>query len=191
MPEVNHKKPIIIWLVLICLLIFFMIMIGGITRLTDSGLSMVEWKPLLGIIPPLNDTEWIESFKKYQQYPEFQKVNHTMTLSEYKFIFFWEYFHRLTGRLIGLVFFFPMVYFWIKKYFVGNFKYKILLGFILGGAQGIMGWYMVMSGLIDRPDVSHFRLAAHFGLALLILSYLSWLIFDLYFERRFIPSKTR
>jgi cytochrome c oxidase assembly protein subunit 15 len=113
-----------------------------------------------------------------------------MTLSEFKFIYFWEWFHRVTGRLIGLVFFFPMLFFWIKGRLEGSFRYKVLIGFILGGMQGLLGWYMVKSGLIDRPDVSHFRLAAHLGLAFVILAYLGWLIFDLSFKAQKLEITT-
>jgi cytochrome c oxidase assembly protein subunit 15 len=182
MQVTKDNKKIIIWLLSVCLLILFMIMVGGITRLTDSGLSMVEWKPILGTIPPLNDADWNTAFAKYKNFPEFQKINSQMTLSEFKFIYFWEYFHRVTGRLIGLVFFFPMVFFLFKRQIKKNFKIKMVLGFILGAMQGVLGWYMVQSGLIDRPDVSHFRLAAHLSLAFFILCYLSWLVFDLLFQ---------
>lgn len=174
----NYKcdRSIIIWLVFVCLMIFAMVIIGGITRLTDSGLSMVEWKPLMGAIPPLTETEWLRVFDLYKQYPEYQKVNSGMDLSEFKFIFFWEYFHRLFGRLIGVVFFIPYVYFLLKKKIEKNLNKKLFIAFVLGGLQGLMGWYMVKSGLIDRPDVSHFRLAAHFGLALTIIGYIFWII---------------
>lgn len=174
----NYKcdRSIIIWLVFVCLMIFAMVIIGGITRLTDSGLSMVEWKPLMGAIPPLTEAEWLRVFDLYKQYPEYQKVNSGMELSEFKFIFFWEYFHRLFGRLIGVVFFIPYVYFLFKKKIEKKLNKKLFIAFILGGLQGLMGWYMVKSGLIDRPDVSHFRLAAHFGLALTIIGYIFWII---------------
>lgn len=171
-------RSIIIWLLIVCFMIFAMVIIGGITRLTDSGLSMVEWKPLLGAIPPLNEVEWNRVFTLYKQYPEYQKVNVGMTLNEFKFIFFWEYFHRLFGRLIGVAFFIPYIYFLIKKKVPAHLKKKLFVAFVLGGMQGLMGWYMVKSGLIDRPDVSHFRLAAHFGLALIIIGYIFWIIFD-------------
>ena len=171
-------RSIIIWLLIVCLMIFSMVIIGGITRLTDSGLSMVEWKPLMGAIPPLSAVEWDRVFNLYKQYPEYQKVNAGMTLSEFKFIFFWEYFHRLFGRLIGIVFLLPYLYFLIKKKLPKSLNRRLFIAFFLGGLQGFMGWYMVKSGLVDRPDVSHFRLAAHFGLALIIIGYIFWIIFD-------------
>lgn len=168
---------IIVWLLIVCFMIFAMVIIGGVTRLTDSGLSMVEWKPLLGAIPPMNEVEWNRVFDLYKNYPEYQKINVGMTLSEFKSIFFWEYFHRLFGRLIGVVFFFPYLYFVIRKRVPKQLNKKLFIAFVLGGLQGLMGWYMVKSGLVDRPDVSHFRLAAHFGLALLIIGYIFWIIF--------------
>lgn len=171
-------RSIIIWLIVVCIMIFAMVIIGGITRLTDSGLSMVEWRPLLGTLPPLNEVEWNRVFELYKQYPEYQIINEGMTMSEFKFIFFWEWFHRLFGRLIGMVFFLPYFYFLIKKKIPSHLKTKLFVAFVLGGLQGLMGWYMVKSGLVDRPDVSHFRLAAHFGLALTIIGYISWIIFD-------------
>jgi cytochrome c oxidase assembly protein subunit 15 len=160
-------------------MVFAMVMIGGITRLTDSGLSIVEWRPLMGAIPPMNETEWLKVFSNYQKFPEFQKINSDMTLSEFKSIFFWEYFHRLFGRLIGMAFFFPYLYFLMRKKLDKKLNRKLIVAFVLGGMQGLMGWYMVKSGLVDRPDVSHFRLAAHLGLAFLIIGYIFWIIFSL------------
>lgn len=173
-------RPVAIWLSATCVFILLMIMVGGITRLTDSGLSIVEWQPIMGAIPPLNEAEWLQAFEKYKQYPEYQLVKAGMSLDEFKFIFFWEYFHRLLGRLIGVVFFIPFMIFLVK----GNLKTpglkgKLFVGFVLGGLQGLMGWYMVKSGLVDRPDVSHYRLAAHFCLALLIIGYLFWIFMQL------------
>lgn len=173
------KKYIKVWLGFTLAMLFLMVMIGGITRLTDSGLSMVEWKPLLGAIPPLNEQEWLSVFKKYQQFPEYQIVNHRMNLEEFKFIFFWEYFHRLFGRLIGLVFIVPYLFFFFRKKLNKKWNRRLLLALVLGGSQGLLGWFMVMSGLVDRPDVSHLRLAAHFSLALGIIGYISFLIFEL------------
>lgn len=170
-------RSIIIWLLIVCIMIFAMVIIGGITRLTDSGLSMVEWKPLMGAIPPMNEVEWNRVFGLYKNYPEYQKVNAGMNLTEFKSIFFWEYFHRLFGRMIGVVFFFPYLYFVLRKKVQSSLNKKLFIAFVLGGLQGVMGWYMVKSGLVDRPDVSHFRLAAHFGLALIIIGYIFWIIF--------------
>jgi cytochrome c oxidase assembly protein subunit 15 len=175
----RNYRSIVIWLIIVCVMVFAMVMIGGITRLTDSGLSMVDWRPLVGAIPPLNEIEWLKVFNDYKSYPEYQKINHGMTLSEFKSIFFWEYFHRLWGRLIGLVFFLPFLYFWLRGYLSKQLKVKLVIALVLGGSQGVLGWYMVKSGLIDRPDVSHFRLAAHLGLAFLIIGYISWIIFGI------------
>jgi cytochrome c oxidase assembly protein subunit 15 len=179
----KNNRPIIIWLVIICVMVFVMVMIGGITRLTDSGLSMVDWRPFMGSIPPLSESEWLKVFNDYRSYPEYLKINKGMSLSEFKSIFFWEYFHRLWGRLIGMVFFFPYLYFIIKKKVSGKLNFKLAIAFLLGGSQGLLGWYMVKSGLVDRPDVSHFRLAAHLGLAFLIIGYISWIIFGLKSDR--------
>lgn len=175
----TSNRSIIIWLLSVCGLVFFMVIVGGITRLTDSGLSMVDWRPLMGAIPPLTEQQWLEVFEQYQQYPEYKLVNEGMSLSEFKFIFFWEYFHRLTGRLIGLVFFIPYVFFLVKGNLTRSFKIKLFIALVLGGLQGFMGWYMVKSGLVDRPDVSHYRLSAHLSLAFIIIGYIFWLIFDL------------
>lgn len=140
---------------------------------------MVEWKPLMGAIPPLNEAAWHEVFDKYKQFPEYQLLNKGMSLSEFKFIFFWEYAHRLLGRVIGLVFILPFLFFWKAGYLDRILFRKLLLGLCLGALQGLMGWYMVKSGLVDLPRVSHFRLAAHLGLAFLIEAYLIWLILEL------------
>ena len=177
--KLKYDRSIIIWLLIVCVMVFTMVMIGGITRLTDSGLSMVDWKPLMGAVPPIGEVEWLKAFSDYQNYPEYQKINSDMTLSEFKSIFFWEYFHRLFGRLIGMAFFFPYVYFLVRKRLDKKLNKKLIVAFILGGMQGLMGWYMVKSGLVDRPDVSHFRLAAHLGLAFLIIGYIFWIIFSL------------
>jgi cytochrome c oxidase assembly protein subunit 15 len=166
-----------------------MVFIGGVTRLTDSGLSMVDWKPIMGAIPPLSEIEWQKAFDAYKHFPEYNLINSHFTLSEFKFIYFWEYFHRLMGRVVGIVFFFPFVYFLIRKRINGH-KLKLGFAFILGGSQGLLGWYMVKSGLVDRPDVSHFRLAAHLGLAFVIIGYLFWIIFDMKLKSKISPSKT-
>jgi cytochrome c oxidase assembly protein subunit 15 len=175
----STNKFINLWLSIILLMVLAMVLIGGVTRLTDSGLSMVEWKPLLGIVPPINETEWLVVFEKYKQFPEYQIVNQRMNLSEFKFIYFWEYFHRLFGRLIGLVFFFPLAFLLLKKRVNKLWAKRLILAFILGGSQGLLGWFMVKSGLVDKPDVSHLRLAAHFSLALIIMGYIYWLLLKL------------
>ena len=170
------QKPVIYWLYTIMAMVFAMVFIGGVTRLTDSGLSMVDWKPLMGAIPPLNEQQWQDAFAKYQAFPEFQKVNFDMNLAGFKKIFFWEYFHRLFGRLVGIVFFFPFVYFVWKNKIKKNQRFKVFIGFILGGLQGLLGWYMVKSGLVNKPDVSQFRLAAHLMLAFIIIGYLYYIV---------------
>ena len=177
--ELKKAKHLIIWLSIVATMVFTIVIVGGITRLTDSGLSMVDWKPLMGAIPPLSQAEWQQTFGKYQQFPEYKIVNKGMTLEEFKFIFFWEYLHRLLGRLIGALFFFPFLYFLWKQYFNKNLTIKLLVGLALGGSQGLMGWFMVKSGLVNIPDVSHYRLAAHLSLAVVIFGYLLWLIFDI------------
>ena len=175
----THSKQISNWLIFTAFMVFAMAVIGAITRLTESGLSMVEWRPLIGTLPPLSETEWQRVFDLYRETPEYQKKNFGMELDQFKTIFFWEWFHRLWGRLIGIVYVLPLLYFWIKKQIPNGYHGKLLFGLFLGGLQGLMGWYMVKSGLIDRPSVSHFRLAAHLSLAFLIFSYLLWLAFDL------------
>ncbi len=166
------------WLYLTAFMVFVMAVIGAVTRLTESGLSMVEWKPLIGAIPPLSTAEWERVFGLYKQTPEYLLKNDWMELADFKQIFFWEWLHRLWGRLIGLVFALPLVWFWIKGQIPLGYKSRFIGVLILGGLQGVMGWFMVMSGLVDRPDVSHFRLAAHLVLALVIYCIALWLAFD-------------
>ena len=153
------------WLWSVYGMIFCMVVIGGVTRLTGSGLSMVEWRPLMGSLPPLSEAEWLRVFDLYKVSPQYQEVNHWMTLTDFKSIFFWEYLHRLFGRLIGLVFFIPWLYFTLKGHLTGSLRLRAFVALILGGSQGLLGWYMVKSGLVDQPEVSHFRLAAHLSLA--------------------------
>ena len=174
-----QKKHTINWLLSVCVLIFIMVLVGGITRLTHSGLSMVDWKPILGTIPPIGEQAWLETFQKYQLFPEYQKVNFGMTLAEFKMIFFWEYLHRILGRVIGLTIAIPFLIFSIKKYYDKEWIKKLFFGLVLVGLQGLMGWYMVMSGLDSRPSVSHYRLAAHLTFAFIIAGYLLWLVLDL------------
>lgn len=172
------SRPIAYWLFSIAFMVLAMAVIGAITRLTESGLSMVEWKPLIGAIPPLNEAEWNRVFDLYKQTPEFQQKNSWMALADFKNIFFWEWFHRLWGRLIGVAYALPLIFFWVRGMVPQGYRLKLLGGLVLGGLQGVMGWYMVKSGLIDRPSVSHFRLAAHLSLAFLIFAYLIWIGFD-------------
>lgn len=173
--EVNQQKSVATWLFCTAGLVFIMILVGAITRLTESGLSMAEWRPLIGALPPLNDAEWARVFDIYKQTPEFQKINFWMGIDDFKNIFFWEWFHRLLGRLIGIAYALPLLYFWLKNKISHSDKPFLLLLLILGGCQGLMGWYMVQSGLVDEPAVSHYRLAAHLGLALLIFNLLIWM----------------
>lgn len=168
------NKKVFYWLLSICLLVISMVTVGGITRLTGSGLSITEWAPILGAIPPLNEEDWIKHFSLYQTTPQYIKINYAMTLHEFKWIFFWEYLHRLIARLIGIVVLIPAIYFYVSKQISPKLFKRVLIGFGLGGLQGLMGWIMVMSGLVDLPSVSHFRLAAHLLLALTILSYFTF-----------------
>ncbi len=178
----KRNKPIIIWLLTGCLLIFLMVIIGGITRLTNSGLSMVDWNPIMGFIPPMSDLSWNEAFDKYKQYPEYQLVNYHFTLDEFKSIFFWEYFHRLVGRVIGVVFLLPFIYFLIRKQLSKKLILQCLILFGMGGLQGFIGWWMVKSGLVKDPDVSHFRLAIHLITAFLTFVYTFWVALGLMYE---------
>ena len=172
----SQKRVVISWLYLGLILVGIMIIIGGITRLTHSGLSMVEWKLIGGTIPPLNENQWQETFTKYQQFPEYKKINTGMSLSEFKAIFFWEYLHRLFGRLIGLIFIIPFLIFWTKKWLDNSQKKKLLILLGLGALQGFLGWFMVESGLVDIPAVSHYRLATHLLTAFTLMCYIYWLI---------------
>ncbi len=175
----KDKKHVRIWFWSGAVLIFVMVVIGGITRLTGSGLSMVDWNPIMGTIPPLSETQWEETFEQYKQFPEYQQVNTGMSLSEFKYIFFWEYFHRLIGRLLGVVFIVPFTWFIIKKKMDWlQIKRGIIL-LLLGVSQGLLGWFMVKSGLIDVPRVSHFRLAAHLLLAFTVCGFCIWYARDL------------
>lgn len=173
------QKPIAIWLLVCCALVFTMVVVGGVTRLTHSGLSIVEWQPIIGTMPPLSQGDWDELFEKYHQTPQYKKINLGMSLDEFKYIFWWEYFHRLLGRVIGLAFFFPFLYFIAKKAIDRPLGLKLTGIFILGGLQGGMGWYMVKSGLVDNPHVSQYRLTAHLGLAFAIYAAMFWVALDL------------
>lgn len=182
----NPNKPVIIWLLSGCVLVFIMVVVGGITRLTNSGLSMTDWHLVTDTFPPLSEQKWIEAFEAYKQFPEYQKINiyNDFTLDDYKFIYFWEWFHRLIGRVIGLVFIVPFAYFlWKKKIDKDTLKKCwVLLG--MGALQGFFGWFMVKSGLVDRPDVSHFRLALHLTFAFVTFAYTLWVALDLIYPKR-------
>jgi cytochrome c oxidase assembly protein subunit 15 len=168
------NRSIAAWLFGCCVLVFAMVVVGGVTRLTHSGLSIVEWQPIVGTLPPLSDAQWQETFAKYQLTPEFRQVNHAMSLAEFKGIFWWEYFHRLLGRVIGVVFLVPLLWFVARRSIPPGYAWKLSGIFVLGGLQGAMGWYMVQSGLVDDPRVSQFRLTAHLGIALLIFAAMLW-----------------
>lgn len=167
-----------LWLLAVAGLVFAMIVVGGATRLTDSGLSITEWKPILGAIPPLSEAHWLEAFAKYQQIPEYHIVNKGMSLADFKIIYWWEWSHRFLGRFIGLAFAVPLAVFWLRGQLPAGLASKLLGVLALGGLQGAIGWYMVSSGLVERVDVSHYRLALHLGTAFVILAALIWLAFD-------------
>ncbi|MBI3918781.1 MAG: COX15/CtaA family protein [Betaproteobacteria bacterium] len=174
LPGVRARVYVARWLLACSALVFAMVVLGGVTRLTHSGLSIVEWQPLVGAIPPLTEHDWSELFEKYRQTPEYQKVNLGMTLAGFKGIFWLEYFHRLLGRLIGIVFFVPLLYFLLRRIIDRTLAWKLAGIFLLGALQGAMGWYMVASGLVDDPRVSQFRLTAHLVLAFLIYAAMLW-----------------
>ncbi len=163
----------------ICLLIFLMVIVGGMTRLTGSGLSMVDWHPATGFIPPFTETHWQELFDSYKQFPQFLKLNQHMDLVGFKGIFWLEFIHRALGRVIGLVFLLPFLYFWFRGMITKSLAPKLIIIFILGGLQGVLGWYMVKSGLVNDPHVSQYRLTAHLMLAVAIYSYILWVALGL------------
>ena len=186
----SSHRAVAWWLFACCAMVFLTMVVGGVTRLTHSGLSIVEWKPLIGALPPLSEAHWLELFAKYQQTPEFQKVNHDMTLDGFKYIFWWEWAHRLSGRMIGVVFFLPYVWFLVRGHLRGALAAKVFGFFILGGLQGAMGWYMVQSGLVDDPRVSHYRLAAHLGLAFILFGLMCWTGLGMLQPRAAAPAPT-
>ncbi|WP_422345118.1 COX15/CtaA family protein [Parasphingorhabdus sp.] len=179
----NRARPVAVanWLLSVAFLVFIMVIVGGITRLTESGLSITEWKPIMGAIPPLSDADWLSEFEKYKQIPEYIEITGPagMTLADFKFIYFWEWIHRLLGRVIGLAFALPFLYFAIKRAIPEGYGWRLTGLLCLGGLQGFIGWWMVSSGLSELTDVSHFRLATHLLLALFILSCLVWTALDL------------
>ena len=178
-----EKRPLALakWLLGVAALVFLMVVVGGITRLTESGLSITEWRPISGAIPPLSDAEWRHAFDLYKHTPEYREINGPagMGLAEFKRIFFWEWLHRLIGRLIGLAFALPLLWFAVKRAIPNGYGWKLVGLLVLGGLQGALGWYMVMSGLSERTDVSHFRLSAHLLAAFLIIGALVWVALDL------------
>ena len=190
----KENKSVIIWLLSGCFLVFVMVVVGGITRLTNSGLSMTDWHLVTDTFPPLTEAKWQETFEQYKKFPEYQKINihNDFSLSDYKFIYFWEWFHRLIGRVLGFAFIIPFVYFLMKKKIdkATLNKCYILLG--MGAFQGFLGWFMVRSGLINNPDVSHFRLALHLTFAFITFAYTFWVALDLiYPERKTIEKSLR
>ncbi|MCP4471695.1 MAG: heme A synthase [Gammaproteobacteria bacterium] len=174
----NNDRAVMRWLQLCLVLIFTMVILGGVTRLTGSGLSMVTWHPT-GVLPPLTTEQWLAEFQLYQQFPEYQKLNRDMSLDGFKSIFWFEYSHRMLGRLIGLVFLLPFVYFCLRKMIKPGLTPRLLVMFVLGGLQGVLGWYMVKSGLVSNPHVSQYRLSAHLLSAILIYGFILWTIFNL------------
>jgi heme a synthase len=167
------------WLLAVACLVFCMVVVGGITRLTESGLSITEWKPVSGALPPLNEGDWFSEFAKYKATPEYQQINAGMTLSQFQFIYFWEWAHRLLARLVGVAFAVPFIWFAARRAIPAGYTKRVIPLFLLGGLQGAIGWWMVVSGLSERTDVSHFRLATHLLLALFILASLVWTALDL------------
>lgn len=180
----KDNKKVIYWLLTGCVLIFIMVVVGGITRLTHSGLSISNYKLISGTIPPMNDAEWETAFDLYKQYPEYQKLNNQFSIQDFKDIYFWEWFHRVIGRFIGLVFLVPFLYFLVRKQLSKSTTKKAVVLLCMGAFQGFLGWYMVESGLVDNPDVSHYRLAAHLTTAFITFAYTFWVALDLIF-----PSK--
>ncbi len=167
------------WLIAVAVLVFAMVLLGGATRLTDSGLSITEWLPILGAIPPLSEAAWADAFTKYQTIPEYEYVNRGMSLDAFKTIYWWEWSHRFLGRAIGVIFFVPFIFFWLKGWIGQALTWRLAGTLALGGLQGLMGWYMVMSGFVDRVDVSQYRLAAHLAIAAAILAAIIWMVLDL------------
>ena len=180
-----------VWLLSVAALIILMVLVGGLTRLTDSGLSITEWRPVTGALPPLSLADWMSEFDKYKAIPEYQLINKDFSLEEFKYIYWWEWGHRQLGRVIGLVFFIPFVFFLLRG-FIAKQNILPLTGiFFLGGLQGFMGWYMVQSGLTDRVDVSQYRLAMHLGLALIIFCLVFWQALRLLQPAQFIARSSK
>ncbi|MDE0281975.1 MAG: COX15/CtaA family protein [Gammaproteobacteria bacterium] len=173
------RRRVILWLYLCSGMVFAMVVLGGAVRLTGSGLSMVDWKPLMGVLPPLNQAAWEEAFARYREYPEYRLVNRDMTLESFRFIYYMEYLHRLIGRLVGVVFVLPFVYWLMRGALPAWTRPRLWTALVLGAAQGLLGWYMVMSGLVDNPHVSQYRLTAHLLLAVFIFAWLLALVFRL------------
>lgn len=187
----SHNRPVVIWLLTGCILLFIMVVVGGITRLTNSGLSMTDWHLVTDTFPPGSEEKWNEAFEEYKKFPEYQKINihNDFTLEDYKFIYFWEWFHRFIGRIIGIVFIVPFIWFLVKKRLDGATIKKCFVLLFMGGFQGFLGWFMVKSGLIDNPDVSHFRLSLHLTFAFITFAYTLWVALDLIYPGRMQPNR--
>jgi cytochrome c oxidase assembly protein subunit 15 len=181
MSDTGNNKQVATWLLVCCALVFVMVVLGGVTRLTGSGLSMVDWRPVTRFLPPTSDDEWRQVFEMYKETPEFQKKNAHMEIHDFKGIFWLEYLHRLLGRTIGIVFLLPFVFFLWRGHIRKQEIPKYALMFVLGGLQGVLGWYMVKSGLVDNPAVSQYRLTAHLIAAFLIYAYMLWVALSLLF----------
>jgi cytochrome c oxidase assembly protein subunit 15 len=184
-----QPRAIVWWLLSVAALVFVMVVVGGITRLTESGLSMVRWEPISGIIPPLNAEQWQAELAAYRATPEYIRVNRGMSMAAFQAIFFWEYIHRVLGRVIGLAFALPLAWLWVKKAIPTGYHVRLIALLALGGLQGAIGWWMVASGLVDQPDVSHIRLAIHLMTALFILGGLVWTALDLFMLDRNANAK--
>ena len=179
--QTRNPRPLALsnWLLAVAAFVFLMVVVGGVTRLTESGLSITEWKPVSGALPPLTHAQWERAFDLYKGTTQYQTMNRSMTLGEFQFIFFWEYVHRLLGRLIGLAFALPLLWFWAKRQIPQGYGWRLIALLALGGLQGAIGWWMVKSGLVGRTEVSHYRLAVHLMLALFIMAGLIWTALDL------------
>ena len=180
------NRAVALWLLVVCAMVFAMVVLGGVTRLTGSGLSMTDWKPVTGFLPPISDQAWEDEFERYQSSPEFQKINSHMNVDDFKGIFWLEFLHRVLGRLIGIAFFVPFVYFAVRKYIPAAQFPKYGLMFILGGLQGLLGWYMVKSGLVDNPHVSQYRLTAHLVAAILVYGFMFWVAMSLLYPGKLL-----
>ena len=187
----RNARAIITWLAVCCALVFAIVVVGGVTRLTHSGLSITEWQPIVGTIPPRDADDWNDAFARYQATPEYRDVNRGMTLGEFKHIFWWEYFHRLLGRAVGIVFLGPYLWFLLRRRIPAGYASRLAAIFVLGGLQGALGWFMVKSGLIADPRVSQFRLTAHLGLAFAIFGAMLWTALSLAYAGRADPMQSR
>jgi heme a synthase len=175
----SNSRQIAFWLLLVCAMIFAMVVLGGVTRLTHSGLSMTDWKPITGWLPPLTEAAWMAEFERYKTFPEYIKINQGMDLAGFKSIFWFEFSHRVLGRTVGIVYLLPFLYFLFRGKVEQGLAPRLWIMFVLGGLQGALGWWMVASGLVDHPDVSQYRLTAHLGLAIVIYAYGFWIAMSL------------